>query len=132
MFCPNCGTEVHDQAAYCSKCRKNVTYITTKPEEGEEAAPKRTGRQSDGFYCNHCGNFVLPIDNYCFECGKKTQKDYYTKAMPAPGTVEAIAAAMPEDDTGSNTKKYTLLGIILLIMVIGTIIGYFIFSQAGQ
>lgn len=131
MFCPNCGTEIHDQAAYCAKCRKNVTYITTQPEEGEEPAPKRTGRQPDGFYCNHCGNFVLPTDNYCFECGKKTKKEYYARSMPMTVNV-ADTAALPVYDEEDNKKKYTVLGTILFIIVIGTILGYYMFTQLTQ
>lgn len=50
------------------------------PQKAEEIplppAPKAVAEEK-GYYCNHCGTFVYPEDNYCYFCGKKTQKKYY-------------------------------------------------------
>jgi hypothetical protein len=139
MNCPNCGTKLNEEASFCAKCRKNVAYIT---EKKEVETPKRVGKQNDGFYCNRCGGFVLPEDNYCFECGNKTLKKYYTRTLPVPGAPKPIAAkaeASPPskeldeldrefEEKKSNTK-YMILGVLLIAIVLGAIVGYYMFSQ---
>lgn len=93
MYCPNCGVEIHAKGSFCAKCRKNVAYLTQSEEkptapvadEGEvlenEATPSAetviVPVQKKGFYCNYCGTFVFPEDNYCYQCGKETRKNYY-------------------------------------------------------
>lgn len=37
--------------------------------------------EEKGYYCNHCGTFVYPKDNYCYSCGKNTRKKYYKVAQ---------------------------------------------------
>jgi predicted amidophosphoribosyltransferase len=42
------------------------------------AAPQIVKSVSEKVYfCNQCGTAVYPKDNYCYQCGKKTQKQYY-------------------------------------------------------
>lgn len=42
-----------------------------------KTAPEKTEAEEIGFYCNYCGTFIYPEDNYCYSCGKKTRKQYY-------------------------------------------------------
>ena len=47
-------------------------------EEAQGAAPRIAKPVSEKVYfCNQCGTAVYPKDNYCYQCGKKTQKEYY-------------------------------------------------------
>lgn len=51
---------------------KNVT------EGSQGAVPQIVKSVSEKVYfCNQCGTSVYPKDNYCYQCGKKTQKQYY-------------------------------------------------------
>lgn len=87
MFCPNCGVEIHIEGSFCAKCRKNIAYLTQEESTQTEPAPIDAESSEEtvnmipspkkGFYCNHCGTFVYPEDNYCYQCGNKTRKEYY-------------------------------------------------------
>lgn len=126
MYCPNCGVEIHEEGAFCAKCRKDVTYLT-RPEESEEA--KEEGKEPEraeahetaenvqpkepavekakarpekmapfkpkknGYYCNHCGTFLYPEDNFCYDCGKTTRKKYYPLEKQGGGKLHLLAAA---------------------------------------
>ncbi len=125
MFCPNCGTPIHKDASFCAKCRKNISYITetAKKEELAEDEAKPTGKREDGFYCNACGSFVLPDDQYCYNCGKKLKKIYYTKAHPPQKGNERTGDDAEEE---KSRRKYALLGLLLALVAIGTLIGYYL------
>ena len=123
MYCPNCGVEIHEEGAFCAKCRKDVAYLT-KPEEPEEKAPdvseqgagealadgqaKDTAEskpkvrpeksapfkpQGKGYYCNYCGTFLYPEDNYCYDCGKTTRKKFYPQEKKADSNLRLFIAA---------------------------------------
>ena len=54
----------------------SIEAVESKVEKAveQEVIPK-------GFYCNNCGSFLFPEDNYCYDCGNKTQKKYYHKVV---------------------------------------------------
>lgn len=126
MYCPNCGIEIHEEGAFCAKCRKDVAYLThpeeaepeeapaaeASPEEGADAAdakektPPETGKFKTpsgrsalfkplrkGYYCNYCGTFLYPEDNYCYDCGKTTRKKFYPHEEKRAVSLKMLAAA---------------------------------------
>ena len=62
-----------------------VTEKSTVPQvvaDEETVMPK-------GFYCNNCGSFLFP-ENYCYECGKKTQKKYYHNVVSSKKNMKGL------------------------------------------
>ena len=63
-----------------------VTEKSTVPQvvaDEETVMPK-------GFYCNNCGSFLFPEDNYCYDCGKKTQKKYYHNVVSSKKNMKGL------------------------------------------
>lgn len=124
MYCPNCGVEIHEEGAFCAKCRKDVTYLTRLEESAEEVkeaeAVKADGAEmpedaegkaasappkarpvkpaplkapKKGYYCNYCGTFLYPEDNYCYDCGKTTRKKFYPQEKKGGKHLRLLFAA---------------------------------------
>ncbi|MDU2064101.1 MAG: hypothetical protein E6713_04595 [Sporomusaceae bacterium] len=82
-------------------------------EQVPEPKPPQVGALSGGsadhkkpavvYFCNSCGTAVFAEDNYCYECGKKTQKEYYCQQA-----------------AGFTKKKKVLFGLIALTAFFGT------------
>ena len=57
MKCPNCGSEVGEDARFCTNCGASLTQT---PKESEEALK---------LYCRNCGAELSEGAEYCTNCG---------------------------------------------------------------
>lgn len=46
-------------------------------KELNETSKKNTNRKEKEFFCSECGNVIEKGNNYCENCGKKIEEDYY-------------------------------------------------------
>ena len=67
--------------------------VSDKTDESVEAQTEKVVEQDvmpKGFYCNNCGSFLFPEDNYCYDCGKKTQKKYYHNTVVSKKNIKGL------------------------------------------
>jgi len=85
MYCPKCGQQLNADGSFCAFCGKNVAYLKERQAVAAAAGEQENapaGKQpkltiQKQYYCNSCGTGVFRKDNFCYHCGKRTQKAYY-------------------------------------------------------
>jgi hypothetical protein len=59
LYCPKCGTQLPDDAAFCIKCGANLT--TAQPEQAPaKPAPILAPMEAKSLNCPHCGAPITP------------------------------------------------------------------------
>jgi predicted amidophosphoribosyltransferase len=99
-FCAKCGknvaylTEVESVLAEQPENAQSIESAAKEMEEENAATPEGAEKTAieevhvvaprivlpvseKVYFCNKCGTSVYSKDNYCYQCGKKTQKQYY-------------------------------------------------------
>ena len=90
--CPNCGTEIADNAMFCTECGKHI--------------PR-------GNVCSYCGASVNNGDDFCQNCGKNLAG---SSSVPNISTQES-----DEVESGSQSKFImpVVVGLLILAIVCG-------------
>jgi TM2 domain-containing membrane protein YozV len=107
MFCKNCGTQLNDQAAFCTSCGATT-----------QAPPAAGG------FCPNCGAKTDPVAAVCVKCGVALTP----AAMPGGELKSKLAAGLLGIFLGGLGVHrfylgYTLIGICqILVTVVGGII----------
>ena len=89
MLCPNCGTEIQEEDAFCYKCG----YKVEKPVDAPTVAPYTPETQTTGDFCPNCGGKVEKEDAFCMRCGYRLQ-------APTPSAAEIPDLSVPVGDAG--------------------------------
>lgn len=83
MICPNCGTELHENAVFCVKCGTRV-------------------KQAECI-CPQCGAVNEPLSLYCLQCGHKLSEQ---AASPASSPVAPCSSANSVPATAARKQLY--------------------------
>lgn len=94
--CPHCGQEVSDKAVFCPHCKERLI-------------------EEETIQCSECGAVISKSSEVCPKCGAPIEKkDTLQK-------VELTKIATPK--INQATKKYILIGIVAVALVIGLVFG---------
>ncbi|NLG51588.1 MAG: zinc-ribbon domain-containing protein [Chloroflexi bacterium] len=109
MKCPNCGTQVQEDAIFCDQCgtrlprpeAANATAnaaanaaATAQQPAAEQPTPAQEGR------CSNCGNVNTPGEMFCGECGAPLAAP---QPEPAADVQPPTVAAAPAPSGTSRT-----------------------------
>lgn len=76
-YCVHCGTELNDDAIFCTNCGEHVGNAS-------EAAPKIK-------YCTNCGSELKEGADYCLNCGCKVERPEAEQYSNKNRVLEVIA-----------------------------------------
>lgn len=94
MHCPKCGRPLNSAGRFCGVCGKNVAYLQERGVDESGNPAKLPAGGGKIFYCNYCGIDVYHTDNYCHQCGKKLQKQFYHKGRSKRVFIYAIIISL--------------------------------------
>ena len=89
MICPNCGTELQADDAFCYKCG----YKVEKTVDTSTVEPYTPDEQPTGEVCPNCGKKVDKEDAFCMRCGYRLQ-------APMSNEMAAPNLSVPVGDAG--------------------------------
>ena len=124
MVCTKCGNPIDEKNAFCGYCGSAIDLSV----KTEKAAVSLTSpnfmleeRTPEIYYCSYCAGQISETDAFCEHCGTRTQ---FVQAPVAPKRVNEE----PDVRRCAGTKKPVVIGVVVLLLVAVTVLGYGGFS----
>lgn len=115
MICPNCGTNLDDNATECFLCGCHI-------EEQNISADKQNYSVNT---CPVCGSEITEQDNICPICGSSIEKVSQTENIQEECDTENIEESEPQNK--SNKKL-----VIIISVIVVALIGILVFLLLGK
>jgi len=101
-YCTHCGTELNDDAVFCTNCGKAVG-------NSSNSEPKIK-------YCTNCGSELKEGADYCLNCGCKVEKPFVEDNSDKNKTIEMVAKVFMVLSCASLAVCAVILAISAIIM----------------
>lgn len=116
MICPNCGTNLDDNATECFLCGCHI----------EEQTISDDGQNYSVNACPVCGSEISEQESVCPICGSPIEKISQTENNQEEYNTENIE----ESETQNKSNKNLI--IIIIVVVVAAIIGILVFLFLGK
>ncbi len=127
--CPNCGTTLENEAAFCAQCGTN---ITNAPVMQDVQTPVSSAVQTP--VCPNCGTQLGIDDAFCQECGTPVGRTADQLAgLPTAAAVRAVKAVGREAEKHQFfSTKVILIATVAVVVIAAVIIGLFMFGSSAK